>query len=119
MAIIPEHLNGEICSTGYMVLRPVEGLLSGYLFYYLLSDEFINEMKTLQSGTSYPAITDTQLKEHCIPLPPLDEQKRIVAVLGEAFEGLETARANAEANLVGLSTLRQSFLQRAFEGELT
>lgn len=34
-----------------------------------------------------------------IPLPPLDEQKRIVAILDEAFEGLDRARANAEANL--------------------
>ena len=53
-----------------------------------------------------------------IPLPPLEEQKRIVAVLDEAFEGLETARANAEANLENAEELYQSFLDLEVEKQL-
>jgi len=48
---------------------------------------------------SYPSLNLSLLGSATIPLPPLDEQKRIVAVLDEAFEGLSRARANAEANL--------------------
>ena len=45
-----------------------------------------------------------------LPLPPL-EQRRIVAILDEAFEGLETAQANAEANLASAEELFVSSLE--------
>lgn len=45
-----------------------------------------------------------------IPLPPLEEQKRIVAVLDQAFAALDRARALAEANLADVSTLRGQYL---------
>ncbi|MBL8563872.1 MAG: restriction endonuclease subunit S [Gemmobacter sp.] len=51
-----------------------------------------------------------------IPLPPLDEQKRIVAFLDEAFEGLSRARANTEANLADarelFNQMRSSFFSQ-------
>ena len=40
-----------------------------------------------------------QLRKFPFALPPLEEQKRIVSILDEAFEGLDRARENAEANL--------------------
>ena len=43
-----------------------------------------------------------------IPLPPLEEQKRIVSILDEAFEGLDRARENAEANLKSARELFES-----------
>jgi type I restriction enzyme S subunit len=45
-----------------------------------------------------------------IPLPPLDEQQRIVAVLDEAFEGLARAREHAEVNLRNARELFEAFL---------
>ena len=47
-----------------------------------------------------------------IPLPPLDEQKRIVSILDQAFEGLDRARANAEANLESNLELLASTITR-------
>ena len=52
-----------------------------------------------------------------VPLPPLEEQQRIVAVLDEAFEGLSCARAHAEANLVNARELFDSALNEAFHTE--
>lgn len=49
-----------------------------------------------------------------LPLPPLDEQKRIVAVLDEAFTGLDRARANAEANLQNARELFDTYLSDQF-----
>lgn len=48
---------------------------------------------------SYPSLNLSLVKSIKLPLPPLEEQRRIVAVLDEAFEGLARARAHAEANL--------------------
>lgn len=49
-----------------------------------------------------------------IPLPPLPEQKRIVAILDEAFEGIGRAVANAEKNLANARELFESYLNAVF-----
>ena len=49
-----------------------------------------------------------------IPLPPLPEQQRIVAILDEAFAGLATATANAEKNLKNVRELFESYLNSVF-----
>jgi type I restriction enzyme S subunit len=49
-----------------------------------------------------------------IPVPPLPEQQRIVAILDEAFEGIATAKANAEKNLLNARAIFESHLQSVF-----
>ncbi len=49
-----------------------------------------------------------------IPIPPLPEQQRIVGILDEAFEGIATAKANAEKNLQNARALFESHLQSVF-----
>lgn len=87
-----------------------EGLLSEYLGHWLQSQE----LYSWSNKANPPSITQTTVSNVKIPLPPLEEQKRIIAVLDEAFEGLETARANAEANLKNaeelLTSVRETFL---------
>ena len=53
-------------------------------------------------------------KQFLVPLPPLEEQRRIVAVLDETFEGLDRARVYAEANLQDARELFESTLNRVF-----
>jgi type I restriction enzyme S subunit len=50
-----------------------------------------------------------------IPLPPLPEQQRIVAILDEAFAAIAKAKANAEQNLKNAKELFESYLQGVFE----
>ena len=52
--------------------------------------------------------------EFQIPVPPLPEQQRIVGILDEAFEGIATAKANAEKNLQNARALFESHLQSVF-----
>ena len=49
-----------------------------------------------------------------LPFPPLPEQQRIVGILDEAFEGIATAKANAEKNLQNARALFESHLQSVF-----
>jgi type I restriction enzyme S subunit len=54
------------------------------------------------------------LGDLAISVPPLLEQRRIVGILEEAFEGIATAKANAQKNLQNAHALFESFLQSVF-----
>jgi type I restriction enzyme S subunit len=99
IAIVPPELDGQVCSTGYYVMRPGTDIESKFLFYSLFSQHFMKAMETLQKGASYPAVTDGEVRAQPLSYPPLPDQRRIVAILDEAFEGIATAKANAEKNL--------------------
>ncbi len=60
------------------------------------------------------AINATKLNALADPVPPLPEQRRIVGILDEAFEGIATAKANAEKNLQNARALFESHLQSVF-----
>jgi type I restriction enzyme S subunit len=96
------------------VLRPKAEVDNNYLFYYLFSENFIRQMAVLQKGASYPAVTDRDVKGQVISFPPLPEQYRIVALLDEAFDGIATAKANAEQNLQNARALFETHLQSVF-----
>lgn len=87
-------------SSEFMVLRCDTKLDPDYLFYFLSRDVFRENGKGRMTGAvGHKRVPPEFVQSQELPLPPLDEQKRIVAVLDEAFEGLSRARANAEANL--------------------
>ncbi len=85
VALVPIELQGATASTGYCVLRTDENRLHDkYLFYWVQSRSFVEEMISKATGANYPAVSDRIIKESQIPLPPLPEQKRIAAILDKA-----------------------------------
>ncbi|MCA2654439.1 restriction endonuclease subunit S [Microcystis sp. M061S2] len=74
---------------------------------YLLSS-LINELQNLSSGSAYKALPITKLKEYKIPLPPLEEQRRIAAILDKA-DGVR--RKRKEAIRLTEELLRSTFLE--------
>ena len=120
IAVVPEYLDKQVCSTGYFVLRPKQGIDHRFVFYSLFTENFVGQMECPQKGASYPAVTDGDVRAQEIPVPPLPEQQRIVGLLDEAFEGLATAKANAEKNLQNARALFESHLQSVFtQGSLS
>lgn len=96
------------------VIRPHRNkVLDEWLIYYLNSADLM----PFVSGMTVPKLNQGRLREIAVPLPPLEEQQRIVAVLDEAFEGLARARTHAEANLQNSRDLFESYLATAFSGE--
>lgn len=115
VAIIPPDYDSQICSTGFTVLRPIKSNLdSRYLFYFLNTDGFYDRMESIQRGTSYPAVTDKDVKSTTIPIPPLAEQQQIVSILDLAFAAIDQTKANLERNIENAKELFQSKLNEIF-----
>lgn len=97
VALVPEALDDQTASTGFCVLRAkAEVLMPEYLFYYVRSRRFVEELTKLVSGALYPAVTDRQVLEQRIPVAPLEEQRRIVDLLSRA-ERIVRLRREAQA----------------------
>ena len=90
------------------VIRPRRRILhDSWLIYYLNSIDLLPFI----SGLTVPKLNQAKLREIPIPLPPAAEQQRIVAILDEAFAGLEAMRANAERNVQNARELFDAYLQ--------
>jgi type I restriction enzyme S subunit len=114
IAVVPSALNGQVCSTGYFLLRATSEIDQKFLFYSLFKPAFMEAMDALQKGASYPAVTDAEVRAQPICYPSVPEQRRIVAILDEAFEGIATAKANAEKNLQNARAVFESHLDSVF-----
>lgn len=77
-----------------------------FLYYFLLANK--QRLNDLGSGTTFKELSASRLKSVQLPLPPLEEQKRIAAVLDRAFAALDRARANVTANLADATELFES-----------
>jgi len=93
-------------------LVPRNGLDTKYLYYYLAS--VVPLLNDLGTGATFKELSGGKLKEVPVPLAPLPEQHRIVALLDEAFDGIATAKANTEKNLQNVRALFESHLQSVF-----
>jgi type I restriction enzyme S subunit len=78
-------------------LIPGSGVDHKFLFYYLSG--IVGLLNDLGAGATFKELSGSKLKQVSIPIPPLPEQRRIVAILDEAFEAIATAKANTERNL--------------------
>ncbi len=111
-----------IASTAFAVMHCREEILTRYLYYVLLSpmfDRYANAPDKSR-GIAYPAIGERDFFNGTIPLPPIDEQRRIVSRLDAILPliaGLESAEnelAELERRFPG--DMRDSLLQAAIEG---
>ena len=90
---------------GVKLLKPKPFLDPWYFYYFLVG----HPLKDLGYARHFRL-----LKELDIALPTLPEQKRIVAILDEAFAGIDTAIANTEKNLANARELFESYLNAVF-----
>lgn len=111
VAAVTDEFDGATASTGFCVLRPrPEKLSSRYLMHWVRSSQFVEQMTRQATGASYPAVTDRIVKGASIPLPPLDEQRRIAAILDKA----DALRRKRRQILNLLDALSQSIFMEMF-----
>jgi len=89
-------------------------ILTDFFNYYSQSKTYLTDVDTKCTGATRRRISRKNLGMVCLPLPPLPEQKRIVAILDEAFAGISQAVAHAEKNLANARELFESYLNNVF-----
>lgn len=104
MAVVPPELDGEVASTGFAVLRAREDIaLPGFVWAVVSHESFRDDMVRKATGSNYPAVRPADVASHRVSLPPLDEQRRIVDLIGavdDAMESADTQRAALDGLLV-------------------
>jgi type I restriction enzyme S subunit len=96
-------------------LTPSTSVSPEFLKYWMDSTDFQDSLKEQSGGAAIQNVASVSvLKGIGVSLPPLHEQQRIVGILDEAFEGIATAKANAEKNLQNAHALFESHLQSVF-----
>ncbi|MDH6100647.1 restriction endonuclease subunit S [Anabaenopsis sp. FSS-46] len=96
---------------GWLVLKDKSGLFDqNYLYYFLGSNTTYQQFDKLAAGSTVRNLNIDLVKSVKVLLPPLPEQKRIVAILDEAFEGIDRVISNTEKNLSNARELFESYL---------
>ena len=100
---------------GFMGLLIPRAKLDGkYLYWITASKAYSDFIAELSDGANINNLKFSQLSEFSFPMPSLEEQKRIVAILDEAFAGIDAAIANTEKNLANARELFESYLNLVF-----
>jgi len=108
-----------ICSTDILIFRKRDNLNTKFLFYRMLSRDFVAYATQNSSGVNHPRVNYKILSKFNMLLPPLNEQKRIVAKIEELFSRLDAGVESLKKAKTQLRRYRQSVLKAAFEGKLT
>jgi len=113
--ILPKSEDRMITAVDCTILRFKKDKLAPEFFnYFSQSLLYLNTVESLTSGATRKRISRKNLGLVEIPTPPIPEQKRIVAILDQAFADIEQARAKTEQNLKNARELFESYLQQVF-----
>ena len=113
--LIPDTGEKMITAVDCSILRfNYELIESQYFCYFSQSRVYLYDVEASCTGSTRKRISRKNLGKVKIPLPPLPEQKRIVAILDEAFEGIDAAIANTKKNLANARELFDSYLNDVF-----
>lgn len=120
---------GATTGKSYLVEEPPEAVCASYLIrvrlldsrllprfvsLYFQTDAYWSSVKQGSTGSAQGGFNASKLSSLLISIPPLSEQRRIVNILDEAFEGIATAKANAEKNLQNAGAVFESRLESIF-----
>lgn len=103
IAVVPVKLHNQIASTAFSVLRPHEDINPFYLHYALRLPSTLEQFRKWSTGSSYPAILDSDVKKTVIPVPDARTQDAIATKIVAALR--ERNKVLHEANKVWTNTL--------------
>jgi type I restriction enzyme S subunit len=115
IAFIDEEYDSQVCSTAFCVLRTYQDKYdSRFLFYAVQRDRFIFSLGNVQTGASYPAVTDRIIKSQLVPRPNINEQKKIASVLDQ----IDSKHVLYESRKDALHDLFKTTLNKLMTGEI-
>ena len=102
---------------GFKSFCPSPAFIPEYLYWYLKGNKELLEERA--SGTTFLELSGNKAAKIEFPLPPLEEQKRIVEQIESLFAKLNEAKEKVQEVLNNYAVRKASILQKAFKGELT
>ncbi|HCJ8793368.1 TPA: restriction endonuclease subunit S [Escherichia coli] len=103
--LIDSEYAGAVASTGYCILRAKKDqVLPKWILHWISTSDFKKHVEENQSGSAYPAISDSKVKECLIPIPCPDNPEKSLAIQSEIVRILDkftalTAELTAELNM--------------------
>ncbi len=88
IALVDDIYIDAIASTGFYVITPSLGYYPMFLFYLMLSNYVVDGLNAFMKGDNSPSINNCHIEDYLYPLPPIEEQKRIVNKIKQLFKQL-------------------------------
>lgn len=119
IALVRDEYSSPVASTGFCILRANKKVLPAYLFYFVTTDFVQAQIEPYVGGASYPAITDGNVKKAPIPIPSIEEQKRIVEKLDAVLTRIDTAIEYLQESVALADALFESSQSEIFNDVLS
>ena len=113
-----QHCPEAVFASYLIRLRVREKVSVDYLYHYFQSPGYWDQITDKKIGTGQPNLNGSKLGKLMVPVPPLDEQNRIVAESAELNAKVNELKRLQAETAVELDALLPSILDRAFKGEL-
>ena len=116
--IVPEELEGAIVSSHYYLYEIDEDLLDRSFFSFFIRTPYFRDQVSSQGSTNYAAIRYYDVLGYTMPLPPIAEQRQIVARIEELAAKIEEARGLRESAIEKATLLTKASLDDIFSKSL-
>lgn len=111
IAVLKGEIEPEpIASTAFAILHPLLGMSARFFLHYLRSPAFVRYVESVQTGIAYPAVNDKQFFSGVVPVPPLEEQNRIVQKVDELMALCDRLEQQTSDQLKAHETLVDTLL---------
>ena len=117
-AIVTDVEDGWLCGTGSFVIKPSDRCDARYLVRLLRSENCKSQLEEIAGGAVMPNLSNTDLSNFPIMLPPIDIQRSVLEKIDTIAEETQRLESLYQRKIAALDELKQSLLQQAFSGQL-
>jgi type I restriction enzyme S subunit len=118
IAVVENEISPEpIASTAFAILHPLANMPARFFLHYLRSTTFVRYVESVQTGIAYPAINDKQFFSGVVPIPPVEEQHRIVQKVDELMALCDRLEQQTSDQLEAHETLVDTLLGTLTQSE--
>ncbi len=105
-------------NSSLLLIRPANAAVPKYIYYTLLGPNLQRIVKERITGSATPHLFQRDIKEFVIPVPSIEEQEKIVALLDDILSKMQISKEAAEQVIEQVDEIKKAILARAFRGEL-
>jgi len=118
IAKVPKYLENEICSTGFEVVRPKNGIDVDYILYILRTPLVGKQFGKFASGSSYPAISEKHIQMTQVPIPSVPAQKIISEKMNQTISKVKLLHNEISEIVKDFETESTEILQKEKHSQL-